>query len=291
MRLHISALQVAVLAALLANCTPGVRSMPPSQGPIASDVKPPANVPTARYLRLSAGLYRYRLIESTHVQLQEPGDTVPGIVRTDALVSVLVVPSDTDSSFLALVSIDSIRIRRDGPVPPPSMTPLVRLDSVLRVIFTPRGNVTQVLLTDSLCTYSELVTIAQDLLVSRIPNEVTVPANISYSDTLTVRGCRAGATIETVSVRKLSSSEGIPVELALQQQSTIRGSGSIRRDSLIITGPVLTSGTVMFQEGNRLPSHVKTRSDGLITVQLGSKETVFRQVSTRELQRDSVVPN
>jgi len=27
----------------------------------------------------------------------------------------------------------------------------------------------------------------------------------------------------------------------------------------------------------------------LITVQLGSKETVFRQVSTRELQRDSVV--
>ena len=144
------------------------------------------------------------------------------------------------------------------------------------------------LLADSLCAYSELVTVAQDLLLPRIPNEIIVPINVLYSDTLTVRGCRAGALIETVTVRKLSNLEGMPVELTLQQQTTVHGSGSIRRDSLTIAGSVSTLGTVVFREGNRLPSHVTTRSDGLVTVQLGSKQSVFRQASTRELRRNPV---
>ena len=289
MRRHTLTFQVAALGTLLANCSPGVQAIPPTQGPIGIDVKPTADASTARYLRLSAGLYRYRLTENTHVQLQEAGDTAPGIVRSEALVSVHIVGSDTNSSFTVLVSIDSIRISREGPVPPPSMTPVTRLDSVLRVIFTPQGNVTEVLLTDSLCAYSEFVAIAQDLVLPKIPSEVNLPTNGSYSDTITVHGCRAGTTIKTVSVRTLKNSQRIPAELTLQERSIIQGSGLIRRDSLSITGSVSTAGTVIFPAGDRLPLHTNSKSDGLITVQLGSKQSVFRQTSTREVQRDSVI--
>ena len=286
MRLHISILQAVPLIVLLPNCTPRVQPLPPGRGPIVSDANPPTGVPTTRNLRLSAGTYRYRLIESTHIQLQGPGDTIPGTIRTEALVSILVVPATTDSGFVALVSIDSIRISRDGPVPLPSMTPLVRLDSVLRVVFAPSGNVTEVLLADSLCAYSEFVTLAQDLLLPRIPNALTIPTNIRYADTLTIHGCRAGATVETVTTRELRSSERIPVEFALQRQSTIRGSGLIRRDSLTLTGSVSTLGTVVFDAGNRLPLYLKTKSEGLVTVHLGSNHSVFQQASVREVQRD-----
>ena len=287
MRRHTLTFRVAALGALLANCSPGVQAIPPTQGPIATDVKSATDASTARYLRLSVGLYRYRLTGNTHIQPQETGDTVPGIVRSEALVSVRVVGSNTDSSLTALVSVDSIRISREGPVVPPSTTPVVRLDSVLRVIFTPQGNTTEVLLTDSLCAYSEFVTIAQDLVLPKIPNEINLPTNGSYGDTLTIRGCRAGITIETVTVRKLRNSQRIPVELALQEQSIVQGSGLIRRDSLTVTGSVSTAGTVIFPAGDRLPLHVNSKSDGLITVRLGSKQNVFRQTSTLNLQRDS----
>ena len=288
--MRIPSLQIGVLTALLANCAPGVQSIPPSQGPVTTDAKAPANMPATEPRRLAPGLYRYRLVESTHVQLQELGDTLPGIVQTDALVSVRITPSDGFSRFTALVSIDSIRIRQNSPVPSTSMVPAARIDSILRVIFSPGNNVAEVLLPDSLCAYSQFVTIADDLLLPRIPSEFVMPTNVLYSDTVTVHGCQGGAVVETVSIRKLSNPEQTPTQLALQRQSIIRGAGSIRRDSLSITGSVSTMGTVTFQAGQRLPLNVRTRSDGMLTVQLGTQLSVFRQTSTRELSRDSTTP-
>jgi hypothetical protein len=236
----------------------------------------------ANYLRFTPGTYRYRVAQTARIQAEGSVDTVPSVVTTEAIL-LISVWSDSDSTFDITVSIDSINIATQGSIPRRSAGQVTRLDSIVHVAFTPTSVITQVHLPDSLCTYGGFIGIAREVLVPELPLWIEGPSKRTYTDTATVTSCRAGAKLESLTTREVHDLGRDPPEFSIKGRTVLRGMGLLRRDSIVIGGSTSTRGSLIFEQGNRLPSILQSESEGMITITLGASRTVFRQTSTQAI--------
>jgi hypothetical protein len=285
MRRQISAVAAGALS-VIGGCTSRVPSPPAPPIPSTTALPDPS---ITTHLRFSPGIYRYRLTQTAQIQADGLPDTLPSTSITGALFLVQVTSSDA-STFELTVSVDSINIATQGSIPPRSATPVRTLDSILHITITPSQTITQVYLPDSLCVYGHLISIAREILVPELPLLTESPSKNPYLDTATFTSCRAGVIVETLTTRQLRDSGRDPPEFHIQQTAEFRGTGFLRRDSITVSGSTSTEGTLSFQQGNRLPSVLESKSHGRITVRLGISTTVFQQTSSQKIHLETANP-
>jgi hypothetical protein len=252
----------------------------------------PADTGTAAspLMALLPGVSRYDLEQHAVVRVEGADDSLPHTITTRALVLVEVL-SNSDSSYDVTVSVDSLSQTAEG-FGRPSPTHPTTLGAVLRVSLTPAGNSAQAQLADSLCAYSQFVTIARQLVLPRIPAYVTAEPARTLPDTLRIASCRAGVPISIESTQELRDLGGTPPQVGIDERATVRGSGMIQRDSITIDGSLKAQGSASFTAGSRLPSLVQTRSEGSIRIGLGDSTVTFKQSLTQQLRRrDGNLPN
>lgn len=271
------------VASITAACRPATRPSP-SALPEQHEAFEPKDIKT-RQLQFSSSIYRYHLEQATQIIASESADTIPSTITTRAriLVSVAVEPnSDVEVS----ISFDSISISTDGSIPSPGLKQVASLDSILLARFsvTEIGTTVETRLADSLCAYSQFIVAAQEVLLPELALRIETPGTRVHVDTGTHKACRGGITLELITVRELRDLSREPPEFMLQQQTQIGGSGQLRRDSMTISGSILTRGTATFATANRLPSLIQTTSEGTINVQLGTLTTTFRQISQQQIR-------
>lgn len=273
-----------VLSLGITSCSPGRPASLPL--PVPTPVETTSPVPPGdTRLAFLPGAYRYRLTQTAEVRAQGISDTVPaGVVTTEALFYVN-VSRESDSAVHATISVDSIRITSQGSIPPSSMSSVTRIDSILHIVFSPTLVALGNPLPDSLCTYGSLTGVGHLILLPELTLDPEVSSRKTYTDTSREMSCRAGARVETTTIRRLRSSGKNPAEFAIEQAAEFQGSGVLRRDSIFVAGSTETRGTATFADNSRLPSIVATNSEGTITVQLGPVRTVFKQLVRQEIQR------
>ena len=287
MQRHHIMLHMLILLTVSAACAPASR--PPIAVPEPSPGITPEPSSTAR-LRFSPGTYRYRLIQTAEVKGSGVADTLPSQITTQALITAA-VSSESDSSFVVIVSFDSISITTQGSIPPRGMGQPVSLDSLARGVFSRAGASTELQLPDSLCAYGQLGAISRQLLLPELPLETEVPLRGRLTDSTTQRSCRAGIVIQTTTVRELKNAGQAIGELTIEQESQIQGAGTVRMDSITVSGSVSTRGKASFSALNRLPTLIQSKSQGTITVQLGTTLTNFRQQTSQEIRLLTTEPN
>jgi hypothetical protein len=234
-------------------------------------------------MALLPGLTQYDLEQHAIVRLEGADDTLPHAITTRALLVVEVL-SNSDSSYDVTVSVDSLNQLAEGFSRPSPIHPIT-LGPVLRVSFSPQSRSAHVQLADSLCAYSQFVTVARQLVLPQIPARVMTELNRTPPDTLHITSCRAGVPIRIESTQEVRNLGGNPAQMAIDERATVQGSGTMQRDSITIDGSLRTQGTASFAEGSRLPSLVHTRSEGTIRVGLGDSTVTFKQSLTQQLRR------
>lgn len=271
------------LAGITAACRP-TTTPSPSPPPEKPQVLGPKEL-TTQYLRFSPNDYRYHFEQSARIIVDGSADTTPNTITTRAQILVTVV-TDLNSDVQVSVSFDSISISTQGSIPARGFTQATSLDSVLQARFPVDGTRTTVetRLADSLCAYSQFITTARELLLPELAMQIESPGTKVYTDSVSQKACRGGVIIELTTIRELRDLSHEPPEFTLQQRTEIAGSGQLRRDSMTVSGSILTRGVATFATANRLPSLVQTESEGTITVRLGSLTTAFRQVSHQQIR-------
>lgn len=285
---HIS---ISALTLLLTSgaCTSG--GSPPTTTPGPST---PTGITTepaqATRLRFSPGRYRYQFTQTAEITDSGSADTVPGGIVTRALIYA-VVTTQPDSSFAVSVSFDSVAIITRGSIPPQGTSQLVSLGAIVIGVFSQTMTSAEIQLPDSLCSYGQLAGIGRELLLPELAFEAQLPMRRTLTDTTTYRSCRAGIAVDVTTTRELKNAGRSTGEIELEQESRVRGLGVLRRDSIAITGSISARGRVLFATLNRLPTLIRSESQGRITVRLGSTTTDFRQQSSQEIQLVGTEPN
>ena len=278
---------LASAVALAGGCTPRVSPLP-----VPDPTLPPSPIsstPGVLTYRFSPDTYRYRFQQTADIRSDGPGDTIPSTITTRGIFLVRVT-TEVDSSISILVSVDSISIASQGSVPARGLQQVLALDTVMVARFSRSSAITTSRLADSLCAYGHFATTARELLLPELGIELTTPTQEIYKDTVTQHSCRAGVALALATTRQVRDLNRSPTEFTVEQHTEIRGAGMLRRDSIIVTGSVTTRGAVQFGTGSRLLSLSRTRSEGTITVRLGSTITTFRQTSTQELKLEPFTP-
>lgn len=237
----------------------------------------------ARHLTLIRGRFKYDFVQNVTVEAEPWADTNVGNLSMRARLLVD-VSSDADSIYDLVISIDSLQTTANGPIPSRPVPESVSLGPVLHASI--RGNQTTVesTLADSLCAYGQLVTAARDLLLPQLPVEIGPQPLEIQSDSTRGMTCRAGARISLLVIRQLRDLGTEPAEFAFEGKTELIGTGMLGRDSVTVSGSISTSGSALFAGQSRLPSLVRTTSEGSITTKLGQLTIVFRQKSTQEVR-------
>jgi hypothetical protein len=275
-------LATSLLVAACASSGPRLPSTVPSAPAIQADTQP---AQALRRLTLSAGNFRYSLIQNTTIQTEGSADTARNSITTRALLLVSVTPEE-GLGYRISITVDSIQLTADGQSSFRLPAGTFSLGRVLEASFQPSTNTAQTVLPDSLCTYGQFVTAAHDLLLLQLPAEINTDLSEPRIDSARGTLCRAGTRIEMVSTRQVrETGRGQPV-FDLASTTELGGSGLLGRDSIHVSGSIATQGTVSFTGGSRLPWSVETTSQGLISVRLRDSTTVFRQASSQRLQKE-----
>lgn len=273
------------LAGVVAACTPATIP-PPSPTPEKPQAVGP-DQPAIRSLYFSPNVYRYRYEEAARITADGSGDTVPNTITTNARILVTVA-TGADSTIAVSISFDSISITTQGSIPSRGFSQVTSLDSVLLGNFSRASTTVEARLADSLCAYSQFITVARELLLPELLVQIESPGRKVYIDSVTQNACRGGITVKLATIRELRDLSRDPPEFTIQQQTEISGTGQLRRDSIAVSGSISTRGAATFATANRLPSLVRTESEGTITVRLGNLTTVFRQTSHQEIRLDGL---
>ena len=284
---NLTILSAALICGILA-CTPRVvpdrsRPGPEPQRP----VDPTAIAP--KRLTLSPGSYRYRLSQTAEITAQDSVNTSSRNTVTTTALFYIDVSQQSDSSYSATVSIDSLRITAQGSIPQVGEAQARHLDSVLQVALSPTLVTSREQLADSLCSYGHLISTARLILLPELGLAPEVPLQGIYTDTTRELSCRAGTHIESLTTRRIQKEGGERIgqrigQLAFEQQTELYGTGLLRQDSVRVSGSVSGHGVVSFAPENRLPLSILMTSEGTITVQLGVTKTAFRQASSQEIR-------
>lgn len=259
---------------------PTVESPAPLPLPTRTDSVAPAVI-----LRLSQQGARYSFRQTSTIQNLKAQDSVTsGNITTTAILDFVIDSVDSNGQLSFTVTADSLQIATEGSIPSPRAIPLT-IGPVLRGS-TANGHIVAITaLPDSLCAYSQLLNAAFQLVLPQLPIEVSLPLSKPVADTITTTSCRAGARLQLHAHRQLHRSAQSPLALTLKEQVELAGTGMLRRDSILISGLITTTGEVVFQPGSRLPQLVQTHSNGTITIRLADSTTVFEQRSTQQLER------
>jgi hypothetical protein len=274
-----SALSILLALGACTSARPGettTRPIPP--GPADTGATAPLPV-----MSLVPGLSRYDLEQQAIVRVEGHEDSLPHTITTKALLLVEVLMHN-DSSYDVTVSVDSLNqiaegFGRSSPAHPTT------LGSVLRVSFSPGGNSAQAQLPDSLCAYSQFVTVARHLVLPRIPAQLMTEPDKMPPDTMHIAGCRAGIHISVESTQEVRNLSGSPLQVSIEERATVKGSGMMQQDSVMIEGSLRAQGTASFTVGSRLPSLVQSQSEGAIKVELADSTVTFRQRITQHLRQ------
>ena len=285
MRLMTLATHAICLAGIATACTPATIPSP-SPAPDKPQVSGPTQ-PATRYLHFSPNIYQYQFQQAAQITADGSPDTVPSTITTRARILVTVA-TRANSDVEVSISFDSISMNTEGLVPSRGFSQVTSLDSVLQGVFSTSATRVEPRLGDSLCAYSQFITAARELLLPELLRQVEIPGREVYVDSITQKACRSGIAIELTTVRELRDLSRNPPEFAIQQRTNVAGSGQPQRDSITVSGSILTRGVAIFGNTNRLPSLVQTESEGTITVQLGSITTVFRQTSRQEIRLSGI---
>jgi hypothetical protein len=271
------------VAGITAACRP-TTTPSPSPPPEKPQVLGPKEL-TTQYLRFSPNIYRYHFEQAARITVSGSVDTTPSTITTRAQILVTVA-AEPNLDVQVSISFDSITISTQGSIPSPGFTQVTSLDSVLQARFPVAGTSTTVetRLADSLCAYSQFITAARELLLPELPVQIESPGTKVYTDSVSQKACRGGIIVDLTTIRQLRDLSREPPEFTLQQRTEIAGSGQLRRDSMTVSGSILTRGVARFATANRLPSFIQTESEGAITVRLGSLTTAFRQVSHQQIR-------
>jgi hypothetical protein len=241
-------------------------------------------------MTLVPGLSRYDLEQQAVVRAEGYEDSLPHTITTRALLLVEVLMHN-DSSYEVRVSVDSLNQIAEGFARPSPMHPTT-LGPVLRVSFSFGGHSAEAQLADSLCAYSQFVTVARHLVLPRLPVRLMTQPGRMPPDTMLVTSCRAGVPIRIESTQEVRNLGGSPLQMSIEERATVHGSGIIQRDSVTIDGSLRAQGTASFTGGSRLPSLVQTQSEGSIRIELGDSTVTFKQSLTQQLrQRNIESPN
>lgn len=259
---------------------PTVESPAPLPLPTRTDSVAPAVI-----LRLSQQGARYSFRQTSTIQNLKAQDSVTsGNITTTAILDFVIDSVDSNGQLSFTVTADSLQIATEGSIPSPRAIPLT-IGPVLQGS-TANGHIVAITaLPDSLCAYSQLLNAAFQLVLPQLPIEVSLPLSKPVADTITTTSCRAGARLQLRAHRQLHRSAQSPLALTLKEQVELAGTGMLRRDSIVISGLITTTGEVVFQPGSRLPQLVQTHSNGTITIRLADSTTVFEQRSTQQLER------
>lgn len=259
---------------------PTVESPAPLPLPTRTDSVAPAVI-----LRLSQQGARYSFRQTSTIQNLKAQDSVTsGNITTTAILDFVIDSVDSNGQLSFTVTADSLQIATEGSIPSPRAIPLT-IGPVLRGS-TANGHIVAITaLPDSLCAYSQLLNAAFQLVLPQLPIEVSLPLSKPVADTITTTSCRAGARLQLRAHRQLHRSAQSALALTLKEQVELAGTGMLRRDSIVISGLITTTGEVVFQPGSRLPQLVQTHSNGTITIRLADSTTVFEQRSTQQLER------
>jgi hypothetical protein len=281
----------AVLLVLIGGCTTSGSRAPTVTPPVLGDTANLGITEDPRDLTFSAGSFQYRLRQNTKVHAEGLADTTPSSITTTALLSVDVI-SLGDSAYDVTVSIDSLQMSTEGLIPSRSVTAISFLDPVLQAFF--RGNKTTIetYLPDSLCAYSQFVTAARQVLLPLLPTRIKTPLSQVWVDTVSLVSCRAGSRIEMLVVQQISDLRREPREFALDERAELKGAGMLSINAVTVSGSIRTHGSISFTGGSRLPSLLRTESEGSITAQVGDSTMVFQQTTTQYIeQQETRLPN
>ena len=277
--------RVALALSVLA-CTPRAASGPSRPMPEPQEQVGPIPV-TSKRLSLSPGSYRYRLNQTAEITARDSSQTAtPNTVITTALFYVFVA-QQSDSSYSATVSIDSLRIAAQGLIPQLSSAQAGRLDSILHMDLSPTLVTSQRELPDSLCAYGYLISTARLIILPQLGLGPDISSPRAYADTAREASCRAGAHVESVVATRLYRAGSQTLELTLEQSTSLHGGGLLRQDSVTVSGLVSVRGTASFSAEDRLPLLILTNSEGTITIQLGLTRTEFKQITKQEIRREN----
>lgn len=241
-----------------------------------------------RELSFAAGRYHYRFIQATEIQAESENPSIPGSGRISTVALLVAeITQDSGSTYRVTVAVDSLQLIREGQVTGVPIIPLTL--GVILEAFVANGRIaTATRLPDSLCAYSQFVTLARQLILPQMPNDMATPN--SAADTMTLSTCRAGTRIGVVAIQELSQDRSQPYQINLHERIDLAGVGMLGKDSVAISGSMRTDGTAEFDQKLRLPSAVKTNSQGSITVRLGNSVATFRQESRQTTIRESFTP-
>ena len=263
-------------------------SLPP-EGPVVPPVPDSTLTVTPRTLRLQPGTAVYEFRQSSDIRPELVTDSSYTTITTDALFSVVITPQ-SDSTHEISISADSIRIVTSGSALSRNQrTQLlpISLGTILRTSLGRTASSIQVVLPDSLCAYGQLIGAAQEIILLALPVGASLLEDGRWSDSSRFSTCRAGTTVETHLWREIAYSPSQPIELALRGLATVQGAGTMRADPVTVAGTVTSSGKAFIDGENRLPTIIRTESQGTISVHLQDSTTVFRQQSVQEWRQRS----
>lgn len=279
---RVFAVCVAALTGLIVACAkaPSIESPAAVPPPIRSDSAIPGAI-----LRLPQDSTRYSLRQTTSVQnLNAQDSATSGNITTTAILDFITDSLDRSGRLWFTIRADSLQITTEGSIPSYRAVPS-RIGPVLRGAVINGYIRATTALPDSLCAYSQLLTAAFHMVLPQLPAELYLPLSEPTADTIIITSCRAGTRIQLQTQRRLRSPRESALTLTLEEQVQLGGAGTLRRDSIVVSGLITTTGEVVFESDSRLPRLVEAQSDGRITVRLADSTTVFEQRSTQRLER------
>lgn len=278
-----------VFTILVTACTPSGPRVLPVILPVPAEATDTTVASVRGYLRFQSGIFQYHLTQNTRIHVEGTADTTPNTITTSARL-LAEISARSDSTYDVTLSIDSLHMSSEGAIPIRSMTGVSSLGPVLHASFRPSSTTIDVTLPDSLCAYSQFITAARELLLPEFSLQISLPLTRSPVDTTRMTSCRAGSRIKMVIVRQLKDLMRDPPELDLYERTQLQGAGVLGRDSVAVSGELITSGTLSFAGKSRLPSLLQSQSEGLITVRIGDSTTVFKQSSTQRIEQRQIPP-
>jgi hypothetical protein len=94
-----------------------------------------------------------------------------------------------------------------------------------------------------------------------------------------------------VGVQKAQALIKDSLTIHIESNGKLEGRGTLRRDSVIITGESRKRSTVLLKLNQRLPASVFTQGDGRMRIQLRDSTAYFRQeISHSLIQRPKTAP-
>ena len=279
---QVFAFSLSAMLELIMACTraPSIESPDPVPVPVRGD-----STAHGLVLRLPQHNTRYSLRQTSSVQnLRAQDSATSGNITTTAILDFVIDSVDGSGHLSFTITADSLRITTEGSIPSHRVVPL-RIGPVIRGSVANGRIMAATALPDSLCAYSHLLTAAFHLLLPQLPAEVSLPLSKPVADTIAVTSCRAGTRIQLQMYRQVHSPKQAALTLGLNEKVKLSGAGMLRRDSIVISGLMTTTGDIVFEPDSRLPQLIQTQSDGRITVRLADSTTAFEQRSTQQLQR------